>query len=91
MDMKPESRLKWYIDALEALGPLRYHMFQLMVDIESCQHMSSSLGGKFGLFNLRSLEAAKVALSDAEFFFTGSRPTHSAAKPTPTNGESCDP
>lgn len=61
---------KWYVDAVEALSPLRYHMFQLLSDIETHRGFCEALGQPF---NLRSLEAAKAALGDAELFFTGSR------------------
>lgn len=65
----PKESLEWYIDALEALRPLRFHMFQLLSDLETHKIRCETLGIPFCL---RSLEAALVAMDDVEIFFTGS-------------------
>lgn len=67
--MTPDTQ-KWYVDSLEALRPLRYHMFQLLSDLETHKIRCEALGMPFGL---RSLEAALVAMDDVEIFFTGSK------------------
>lgn len=62
---------RWYIEAVEVLSPLRYHMFQLLSDIETHKGFCEELGQPF---KLRSLEAALAAMDDVEVFFTGSKP-----------------
>lgn len=61
---------EWYENAFEAIRPLRYHMFQLLSDLEAHKICCESLGMPFGL---RSLEAALSAMDDVEVFFTGSK------------------
>ncbi len=61
---------EWYKNAFEALRPLRFHMFQLLSDLETHKIYCESLGIPFGL---RSLEAALAAMDDTEVFFTGSK------------------
>lgn len=66
----PEDSRNWHMNAFEALKPLRYHMFQLLSDLETHKIRCEALGMPFGL---RSLEAALVAMDDVEIFFTGSK------------------
>lgn len=61
---------EWHENAFEALRPLRYHMFQLLSDLETHKISCESLGI---LFRLRSLDAALAAMDDVEVFFTGSK------------------
>jgi hypothetical protein len=66
----PEDSRNWHMNAFEALKPLRYHMFQLLSDLETHKIRCEALGMPFGL---RTLEAALVAMDDVEIFFTGSK------------------
>ncbi len=62
------ERQVWYCNALDVLSPLRFHLHEIMLDIE-CQASYNRIMGT--PFRIAGLEAAKAALEAAEAFCTG--------------------
>lgn len=60
---------EWYVDALEVLSPLRFHIDELITEIESYNRYASRMGHP--LISRAKLAKAKEAQAISEKFFTG--------------------
>lgn len=57
----------WYSKSLDVLGPLRYHMSELLFEIESHNRFLTRM--KVAIIPTSKVKAAKRALAKAEKFF----------------------
>lgn len=64
----PQNDLLWYQNGLEKLEPLRYHLFELIMEMEF--HNSYAKRVKQPQLNKKKIAQAKKALERAEKFFT---------------------
>ena len=70
----------WYSEALEELGPLRYHIHELLQAVESHNRFAEHYNGIKGETDVRAIkipdrviDAAKQASEQCEEFFCGSK------------------
>lgn len=61
----------WYCNALDVLSPLRTCTQELLLGIKSYEDYAKRVGSPFFISGLKE---AKLALENAEVFFTGLRP-----------------
>lgn len=61
-----EQEESWHSKAFEALSPLRYHMYQMILAADTLNTLNGT-----PLFHKEILEAARKAADEAECFFTG--------------------
>jgi hypothetical protein len=64
-----EENQVWYSDALEVLGLLRFHLFNLIEDVDCHNRVAPKLN-QLPVAS-RHLEEARIALENAETFFCG--------------------
>lgn len=62
----------WYSDALDVLGPLRWHINELIEEMESHNRFCSAHMKNVPLLSHRKITAAKQANDTADKFFSSS-------------------